>query len=153
MTSTPPSENSRHLMRLAQKLRTDRTYLASIIAAYQRQERLNETELANRLSMNIAQIPRLALCKRPFSESSKFAEQVRQIAAFVGADQTALAQLIRQVETLEQFHTLPGAGAADTEKQPLARSSGLLAAARDREKSDDTSISDALSDDNDNATT
>jgi hypothetical protein len=148
MITPSSSETTQHLARLAQRLRTDRAYMASLLVTYQEQESLDEIELAARLSMNAAQVPRLALCKRPLPESNEFTEQIKQIASFTGADEFALAQIIQQVTTLEQFDVLPDAGIANTEKRSLA-SSGMLAAARDREDSEDKSISDEAAESDD----
>jgi hypothetical protein len=122
--------------------------MASILATYQSQERLDEIELAHRLSIDVTQVPRLALCKRPLSESSGFAEQVRQIASYTGSDQTALAQIIRQVDALEQLHDLPATDIVETEERHLPSPSGLMAAARDREESDTKPLPDDKPEDN-----
>jgi hypothetical protein len=149
MTITPPSEISHHLKRLAFRLRVNKGYMASILAVYQEQEKLDEIELSNRLSVDVAQMPRLALCKRPLPEGKEFTTQVKQLAAYVGANEIALAQMIRQVITLEQFNALPDIDAGHHEKQTPAFSSGLLAAARDREDRSDNSTSEESADNND----
>ena len=136
MTTSLP-ETTQHLARLAQRLRSDPAYMASVLIAYQSQERLSDTELTHRLAIDEAQLPRLALCKRPSSEGDKFAEQVRQIATYTGANPATLAQIIRQIEAVEKLHTLPPAARAEFENQPLSSASGLMAAARDRQKEDD----------------
>ena len=123
--------------------------MANILATFQRQERLDESELAHQLSIEVTQIPRLALCKRPPLESGGFAEKVKQIAAYVGADPTALAQIIRQVDAIEQLYDLPITDSGEeAEERSLSSPSGLMAAARDREASDSKSMPDDKSEDN-----
>lgn len=146
MTTSLP-ETTQHLARLAQRLRSDPAYMASVLITYQSQERLSDTELTHRLAIDVDQLPRLALCKRPSSEGDKFAEQVRQIATYTGANPATLAQIIRQIEAVEKLHTLPPATRAEIEAQPLPSASGLMAAARDRQKEDDeTSAEDETQD-------
>jgi hypothetical protein len=137
MTNTLPlAETARYLVNLARKLSNESAFMASVLDAYQKQERLDDATLAVHLSTNLAQLTRLALCKRPQADSSNFPAQVRQLAEFTGADPIALAQIIRQVAALEQMHHLPAQVAANSEAQPLRSRSGLMAAARDREEAE-----------------
>jgi hypothetical protein len=135
-------ETTRHLARLAQKLRADSAYMSSVLFFYQSQERLGDTELATQLALDVVQLPRLALCKRPQSQSNNFSKQVRQIAAYTGANEIALAQIIRQVEALEQLRSLPTLAETEANERPLPSLSGLVAVARDREEPNDESRSD-----------
>ena len=134
--SAPDPQATQHLARLAKKMQGNPEYLSSVLSAYQQQERLTDGELAHRLSLDESQLPRLALCKRP--KADKFSEQVRQIAAYTGADVAALAQVIRSVEVLQQMRSMPPVElpATGTQVAP-ARLAGSLAAARDREEPSD----------------
>jgi hypothetical protein len=136
MSILPPSEIVQHLTRVAKKFRADPAYMASVLVAYQSQEKLDDSELADRLAIEPDQLPRLALCKRPQSQGNKFAEQIRQIATYTGANQVVLAQIIRQIEVVERLRALPPTIQNEVEEQPLSAPSSLMAAARDRQEED-----------------
>jgi hypothetical protein len=116
------------LRQLARRLQDKVEFMASVLAQYQKQERVDDRALAEQLGVSTEMLVRLALCKRPKSESSQFAEQLRQIASFTHMDPGRLAMLLRHIESLEQFSQLP-----DGRQAPVG--SGLLAAARDRDES------------------
>jgi hypothetical protein len=134
MTETAISPDGlRQLAGLASRLQNNPAFMAHVLAAYQKQERLSDEALAAQLKSTPAMVVRLALCKRPDATSSKFADQVRQIAAYTGLDAAQLAQMIRQVDSLARLSEQPeatqseGTGAKVEWFYP-----GLLAAARDR---------------------
>jgi len=134
MTETPVSLRvTKQLSGLVRRLRDNPDFMAFVLAAYQRQERLSDDALAKYLNTTPAMLPRLALCKRPASNSPQFADQVRQIAAYTDIDAAKLANMVRQVDTLEKLAEQPEvlesekAGAQQIELRP-----GLLAATRDR---------------------
>ena len=113
--------------------------MAYVLATYQRQERLSDDALVRYLDTTPATIPRLALCKRPASDSPQFADQIRRIADYTGVDVAHLANMVRQVSSLEKLaerpdvpHSEEKAGVRQVQLQPR-----LLAAARDRSESDD----------------
>jgi hypothetical protein len=145
---TPNPETNRHLARLAHKLRGNAGYLSNVLFAYQQQEHLTDDALAHRLSLDPSQLPRLALCKRP--QTDRFAEQVSQIAAYTGANEAALAQMIRHVDALQQLRTMPPIEESAAEPRVAsAPISGLLAAARDHEKPADESEAEDQAAEND----
>lgn len=123
------------LAALARRLRDDPEFMASALAEYQAVERASDSALASYLHLDPSQLSRLALCRRPDTGSPSFGDQVRQIAAFAGADLTALAGLLRQVHALTTLRNLPGHEAPAASDSLVTR--GLLAAARDREPGDD----------------
>ncbi len=125
-------ETNRHLARLAKRLNEDTEYMASILAMYQICERLTDQSLSELLGISPGMLARLALCKRPNPESADFAQQVRKLADFTGADVGAIANLIRQIEALEAMKVLSKKQFGQSERWSMAASQGLLAAARDR---------------------
>lgn len=133
----------KQLASLAARLRDNPGFMAYVLAKYEQQERLSDETLAKDLGVTPAKLSRLALCKRPTGNSPQFADQVRQIAAYIGVDAAELARIIRQVdslETLSQRHQGSKAEEARTGQLQLGR--GLLAAARDRtEESENDSSS------------
>ncbi len=130
--SKSSGETIEHLTRLARKIRANPAYLASALAAFQAQERLSDEDLARRLVIDVGRLPCLALCKRPSPQRPDFAQQVEQIAAYSGADQFALAKMIRQIDAIAQLTNLPATGETKTLDKPIPSQSGLVAAARDR---------------------
>lgn len=131
------SDTLYHLERLARKLRANPDYMASVLAVYQQHEQLSEAALAHRLSIDSTQLTRLALCKRPNTQSVNFPEQIHQIAIYVGAGEIALAQIIRLVESLQVFSSLAaGEKPVTSTATPESMMSGLLSAARDRQEDD-----------------
>lgn len=138
----------RHLARFARRLRNDTSFMSGVLAVYQMQEHLSDEALAEQLQITPPMLSRLALCRRP--QADRFAEQVRQIAAYIGVNAAALAQMIRQVEALQQLSTMPPI--ADSATEPRAASapmSGLLAAARDHEEPADESEAEDQAAEND----
>ncbi len=135
---SPSTAGAAALAQLAERLSADPAYMASVLATFQIQERLDVAGLAKLLSISMEGLTRLALCKRPLSDRPEFANQVRQVAAFAGVEPATLAQFIRQVEAVEAAKGLaaPVAGEAAA---PLAGPMrlGWLAAARDRDGADD----------------
>ncbi len=126
---------------LARRLEGNADFMASALALYRKQDRMDDRALAEQLGTSEDMLLRLALCKRPQSESPQFADQVRQMAQYVRIEAGRLANLLREIESLEQFSQLPEARQA-----PLG--SGLLAAARDRDESraDESQGSDQVDD-------
>jgi hypothetical protein len=109
------------LTRLARLAHKRPDLLASLIAAYQEQEGLDDTGLATFLDCPPGMLPRLALCRRP-RQAPHFRQDVERIASYVQASPIKLARLIRAAESREALGQLSGAGPS------------LLLAARDREE-------------------
>jgi len=127
------SDSDGALLRLAGKLRHDRRFMSYALASFQHQEELDIEQLADSLRIPPVLLLRLALCRRPNSESEQFAQQVREVADYTLTDEGQLANLLRQVEAIEKLRelertTLNSAGESLT---------GLLAAARDHAEGED----------------
>lgn len=139
MTETAASPNVfKQLAGLASRLQNDPAFMASILAVYQKQERLSDEALVAQLRSTPEMMVRLALCKRPEATSSRFADQVRQIAAYTNLDAAQLAQMIRQVDSLTRLSEQPRATQSEATGAKTSRFyPGLLAAARDRTEADE----------------
>src|SRR5712692_9972448 len=122
------ADEARQLAILAQRLAEHPDFMASVLRAYRQQENLSDEAFAAYLRTNTAMLVRLALCKRPKSNSPQFAQQVRQIAEYTQTDTAALAMIVRQVESLEALQTRPAPEASANEQRVAPRRSGLLAA-------------------------
>ena len=135
---TVSAKVGRYLAGLAHRLKDNPDFMAYVLTIYQTQERLDDSALAEHLGTTLDALSRLALCKRPEAVSARFADQVRQIAAYISADPAVLANVIRQVDSLEALAKRPMA--LDSEKlgfRQLRSQAGLLAAARDRSETGD----------------
>jgi hypothetical protein len=120
---TPPRDE-RLLDYAAQRAKARPDYLGWVLARYIERERISEAELATRLGSAPDDLPRLALCLRPRAEH--FADDVRQISTKLRIDTTALAGIVRLVESLETL--------AVTNPATPAAEAGLLMAARARKQ-------------------
>ena len=113
---------------MARKLQDNPSYMAWIIFKFQKQEKLSMLNLVNILGANEESLAKLALCKRPDSNSSEFGKQIRQISEHTSIDPLILARLIRQSESVTAL-----GGNRSVNPELKARASQLgLAAARDR---------------------
>jgi hypothetical protein len=119
------------LQMLSWRLRTDSRYMAWILTTYQIQERISDQKLKELLELSTLSFVRLSLCKRPNGNSPDFWMKVSQIAQYVSIDPVRLANIIRQVESLDELSKMPDS--ITNEKPAVSFKSGLLAAARDRE--------------------
>lgn len=121
------------LQLLADRLKDNPDYLAWVFASYQKIERISPTKLIQLFGASPMEFIKIALCKRPMAESPHFAQQVIQIAKFSNIDPAILANIIRQVDSVQALCSKPEAlkqGEQDTSATQLR--AGLLAAARDR---------------------
>jgi len=117
-----PSQHERLLAYTAERAKTRAEYLAAALSRYAEREKISEEELAHRLGIAASDLPHLALCLRP--RADQFIDDVRQISAKFHLDPTALATVIRLVESFEALGVQePGEELADF---------GLLMAARAR---------------------
>jgi hypothetical protein len=119
-----PSRQERLLDYAAQHAKARPDYLGWVLARYVEWERISEAELATRLGSTFYDLSRLALCLRPRAEH--FADDIRQISTKFHIDATALAGIVRLVES---FETL-----AATNPATLSAEAGLLMAARARKQ-------------------
>jgi hypothetical protein len=108
----------------AQRAESRPEYLGWILTRYIEQEHISEAELATRLGIISQDLLRLALCLRPRTEH--FAADLRQISTKFHIDATALAGIVRLVESIETL--------AASNPGTLAAEAGLLMAARARKQ-------------------
>ena len=116
------SRQAEHLALAARKAEMREQYVASTLAQYRQQERLEEKELREKLDCFGEDYYRLALCQTPDVRSEHFSEAVRHVASFANASAVELAKIIKQVQSIQ---TLSSAEAE------MTRDATLLAA-RDR---------------------
>lgn len=126
------------LSRLAQRLQNDPRFMSYVLTAYQRQEGLDTEGLAQELGAPPGLLRRLTLCKRPDSNSPQFAEQVREIADYTLTDEAQLANILRQVDSLEKLAQLDATPVEpEVASQTALPLSGFLAVARDRDETEE----------------
>lgn len=100
-------------------------FVASVLARYSSIKQIKPEEIAPLLGCSQEDLSRLSLCRKPNTETPfSFRKDVEQIASYVGIDRTRLAQLFREVESLEALQSAP-----QNSKAKLAPS--VLVAARD----------------------
>ncbi len=116
-------ELERLLARAANRASRRAFFIASALEDYRKMEGLDEAQLADYLRCTPKDLARLALCRRPQSESSKFKDEVRAIARHTSIDGGQLMKLLRQVDALG---ALPAGNTA----------LGAFMAARDSEEED-----------------
>ena len=103
---------------LVKRFRENPGYMAYVLARYQEQEGISDENLAGALGTLPHLTIRLALCRKPDTGATDFAARVREIADYTLMDESVLANIIRQVSSLQALST-----ASDRQ---------LLSAARDR---------------------
>jgi len=116
--------HERLLVYAAQRAKARPDYFGWVLARYIEREHISEAELATRLAITPHDLPRLALCLRPRAEH--FADDIRQISTKFHIDATALAGIVRLVESIETL--------AASNPGMLAADAGLLMAARARKQ-------------------
>lgn len=124
---------SESLARAAHRATQQRFFLASVFAAFQTANKLDDAALAHLLDCSVHVLPRLALCRRPAAEPAAFSADIDHLARRFQVDGERLAAIVRQVDALQalQQHMAGNAHAAD-----------LLRAARDRDESDQANQED-----------
>ncbi len=128
--------------RLVDRAEADLFYLASALAAYRRAEGLDASALAEFLGCAPADLPRLALCRKPgtLGEAELNADVAHLVARF-GLHRLPFIRLLRQ-EAFLQAAAPPSVTAAfrtDAARPPL------LLAAQDREEdAEDAGTEEAL---------
>ncbi len=95
------------LRRLALLAQTRSTLLAGPLALYKEQEGLSDEQLATLVHCDIEALPKLALCERP-RKAPHFRADVERIAAYIHADVTQLARVIRAAEARTALHQNSG---------------------------------------------
>lgn len=95
-------------------------YMAGLLVTYREVQGMGERELAEELGCSAERLPLLGLCRQPRRDGARFAAEVRELAAFAGADAGRLAHVVRAVDATRAMGQREGAAGA-----------GYLAAARD----------------------
>jgi hypothetical protein len=108
------------VQRALQRAAADPFFLASALEAYRSLNGLDDTALADYLDCSLEDMIRLAFCRRPVTDAMTFRREVEQIAAYASVRAERLAQLLREVDSLETLR-----------KSPTTKP-GFLMAARDR---------------------
>jgi hypothetical protein len=109
------------LVRLAiGRAEADPFFFGFALAIYRTVEELDDAGFARRLGCAPADLPRLALCRRPVSSDASFDDDVRRIGAWVHADPHRLVNVLRFAEGVEAVRRAPPRAAG-----------GVLLAARD----------------------
>ncbi len=96
------NEYTPSLARLAKLARTRREFLASLLAVYQEQKKLDDHQLAEFLGCGVEALTHLALCQRP-RPFPDFRHDIERIASHVQANPLQLAKFIRTAESLEDM--------------------------------------------------
>jgi len=108
------------VQRALQRAAADPFFLASALEAYRSLNGLDDTALADYLDCSLEDMIRLAFCRRPVTDAMTFRREVEQIAAYASVRAERLAQLLREVDSLE------------TLRKSSTTKPGFLMAARDR---------------------
>lgn len=129
------AEPNSRLAMLAKRVSHAPEFFGALLAAFQQQEKLTADELSRFLRLRPQLLPRLALCRRPKSDSPEFIGQIQKIAQFTKSDPEMLLAMLRQVEALEALELRDKIVQINkTSAGPLQRASdALLAAARDKD--------------------
>jgi hypothetical protein len=125
------------LLKLAARLEDDPAFMSHVLARYCQFEGLDKDALAVELGIPLSLLARLALCKRPDSDSPTFIDEISQIADFVLVDERRLSQIIREVDSLNALSRAVIEGKTEDVISGNPFSNSILAAARDRDEDDD----------------
>ncbi|HKI35490.1 MAG TPA: hypothetical protein VKA46_26780 [Gemmataceae bacterium] len=106
---------------LAARAQDDPFFLASLLAAYARSERLDDAGLAAALGCPTGDLAMLRLCRAPRTEPREFSEDVARISERFGLDSQRLAEAVKRGRVLRRFEA------------PKPAQGGFLMAARDHE--------------------
>ncbi len=112
--------NSKVVQRALRRATEDPFFLASALETYRSLSGLDDVALANYLDCSTEDMIRLAFCRRPVTDAMTFRREVEQIAAYASVRAERLAQLLREVDSLE------------TLRKSATTRPGFLMAARDR---------------------
>jgi hypothetical protein len=107
---------------LARRAEHESFFLAAVLAAYARAERLDDAALAGALGCAMEQLVPLRLCRAPRCDAGGFREDVERIASGLQLDAERLAEVVRRGRVAARF------------EGPAASECGWLMAARDREE-------------------
>lgn len=145
MTTDFTVRNLHQLQIMATKLQSDPSYMAWVINTYQKQERFSLSKLIEVLQVNEEILAKLALCKRPITNSKEFHKQVHQISEYINIEPFQLVKIIRQVESVITLSGKPDLNAGEIRN--LAQLG--VAAARDKIEDHSSDKTDYKEDDDD----
>jgi hypothetical protein len=128
--------SSKAVQRALQRAAAHPFFLASALEAYRSFNSLDDAALAAHLGCSLEDLPRLVLCRQPALDPTVFRKEVEQIASYASVKAERLAQLLREVETLEALQAAERSGAT-------ASGRGLLMAAKDRAHEEKDTAKDA----------
>lgn len=107
----PADRDQIELKAAAARLESDPFFMASILAEYRSQMRLNDQQLARNLRCASEGLINLALCRTPrLDDSRAYLADIQAIAEYVGCDWRELAKIVRTAQsltTLKRFNGLP----------------------------------------------
>jgi hypothetical protein len=110
-------KHAQYLAFAVRKAATRQGYLAYYLAQYQQQEGLSEEAIVEFVGCSGEDYYRLALCQVPDMQASDFADRLKRVAAYAGALTPQVAQIIRQVTTIEALRT---ASQSDQQNEAVA---------------------------------
>jgi hypothetical protein len=97
-----PTDDADHIMRTADlrhytasQAATRPAYVGYLLARHQQDQGWDDVALAASLGIETVDLPRLALCLRP--RSDHWAEDIQQIARYLGADEAALRRMFETI--------------------------------------------------------
>lgn len=123
----------------ARRLAADRKFLGWHLARYCEIERLSQDELCFQLQLSGADLPLLGLCIAPDLGVPDFADRIKNIAEYTGANATQLAQIIRLVAIHNQHLS---ANSAKIIPMVPSSADGMLMAAREKNSTNPESNSE-----------
>jgi len=100
MTNNIDTRTLRQLQLMVTKIQDNPAYMAWIISTYQKQEKFSVHKLIEVLHTTEETLAKLALCKRPDTNSKDFGKQVAQISEYTKIDLLLLLKMIRRVESV-----------------------------------------------------
>jgi hypothetical protein len=92
---------------LVKRLGRNPKFMAYVLFQYQDQEGISDENLPAVLGTLPELVSRLALCRKPDADKTSFAERVREIADYTLVDESLLANIIRQVGSIEALSKSP----------------------------------------------
>lgn len=107
------------------RVSTDPFFFGWVLGEYAATHQMTETQLAAALKCETRSLIRLSLCRLPDDKESSFQNEIRRISDFVSCDADQLVMLLREVIATKKL--------AD---HAMAGNTGLLMAARDRQKNE-----------------
>lgn len=108
---------------LAARAANEPFFLASLLAAHARSEKLDDAGLAAVLGCQPSELTMIRLCRAPRTEPAEFWEDVNRVAERFGLVPERLAEVVQRGRVVVRFE----------QPAPTVHEGGLLMAARDTE--------------------